>query len=126
MANKTFVGFSTDDLIPRRGRTWALYDVDLIERDLLNHFHTRKGERVMRPAYGCAIWDLLMEPLTATLASQVEQEVRRICEEDTRVLINSIQLSYGDQSITVNSDLTYLPSRTVRQFTITFDNQQTY
>jgi len=35
-----------------------LFDFDLIKQDILNHFNTKKGERLMNPNFGSIIWDL--------------------------------------------------------------------
>ncbi|WP_159618052.1 GPW/gp25 family protein [Ruania rhizosphaerae] len=37
---------------------------------------TAPGERVMRPAFGCRIWDLLFEPVTANLLGLIREAVR--------------------------------------------------
>src|SRR6185436_578592 len=37
---------------------------------------TAKGERVMRPDFGCGIYDLVFEPNSASTAASVAQEVR--------------------------------------------------
>lgn len=37
---------------------------------------TAPGERVMRPAFGCRIWDLLFEPVNANLLGLVREAVR--------------------------------------------------
>ena len=37
---------------------------------------TAPGERVMRPDFGCRIWDLLFEPVTANLLGLMAQAVR--------------------------------------------------
>ncbi len=37
---------------------------------------TAPGERLMRPAFGCRIWDLLFEPVTPNLVGLVRQAVR--------------------------------------------------
>ncbi len=37
---------------------------------------TRPGERVMRPEFGCHIWDYLFEPVTARTLGLVEQAAR--------------------------------------------------
>lgn len=37
---------------------------------------TAQGERVMRPQFGCRIWDLLFHPLDANTIGQMEQAVR--------------------------------------------------
>ena len=54
-----FKGFSTIDKVRA---PYTLTDIDLVKRDLLNHFYTKKGERLMKPNFGSIIWDLLMEP----------------------------------------------------------------
>lgn len=37
---------------------------------------TSAGERVMRPEFGCGIWELVMEPNTAQLHGRVQVRVR--------------------------------------------------
>jgi hypothetical protein len=37
---------------------------------------TSPGERVMRPEFGCGIWELVMEPNTAQLHGRVQTRVR--------------------------------------------------
>ena len=37
---------------------------------------TAPGERVMRPAFGCRIWDLLFEPVTPNLLGLIAEAVR--------------------------------------------------
>lgn len=62
-----------------------LFDFDLICQDILNHFNTRKGERVMNPAFGSDIWSLLMEPLTDEVKDILTADINRICTSDPRV-----------------------------------------
>lgn len=38
---------------------------------------TAKGERVMRPDFGCGIYDLVFEANTAATAGRIAQEIRR-------------------------------------------------
>lgn len=38
---------------------------------------TSPGERVMRPEFGCGIWELVMEPNTAQLHGRVQTRVRQ-------------------------------------------------
>ena len=56
-----FKGMSTVD---RSGPPYSIVDAELVKRDLLNELYTKKGERVMRPNFGCIVWDLLMNPNT--------------------------------------------------------------
>jgi phage baseplate assembly protein W len=37
---------------------------------------TAPGERVMRPAFGCRIWELLFEPINANTLGQMGEAVR--------------------------------------------------
>ena len=66
-------------------------EVDAALRMILS---TAQGERVMRPEFGCRIWDLLFHPLDANTIGQMEQAVRdpegqwqpRIDLEDVRAV----------------------------------------
>ncbi len=122
MTDKIFVGFST--IGSTNNRSWALYDIELIKRDLLNHFHTRLGERVMRPTFGCAIWDYLFEQLTPSIVEKVETEVHRIISLDTRVEVVSLTVDSSDHGIICIADLLYHPFDIVDRFRIEFDARQ--
>lgn len=69
-----------------------LYDFDLVKQDLLNHFQTKKGERVMNPQFGSIIWDLLMEPMTDAVREALSADINRICNSDPRIVPTNIQL----------------------------------
>lgn len=62
-----------------------LFDFDLIKQDILNHFNTKKGERLMNPGFGSLIWDLLMEPLTDQTRELLKNDISTICTSDPRV-----------------------------------------
>jgi uncharacterized protein len=49
---------------------------DSIEEALEIILGTSPGERVMRPEFGCGIWDLVMEANTAQLHGRVQVQVR--------------------------------------------------
>lgn len=66
-------------------QTTKLYDFDLVKQDIINHFNTKKGQRVMNPEFGCIIWDLLMEPMTDRTKDLLKQDIERICTSDPRV-----------------------------------------
>jgi phage baseplate assembly protein W len=118
----TFVGYSTLGGTKENG--FKLYDVELVRQDLLNHFHTRIGERVMRPDFGCRIWDYLMEPFTDTIRDLAEQEVIRICESDPRVTLIETRVFGDNNSLFVIATLNYLPSNTVEQLRLNFEDRQ--
>ena len=78
-----FVGFSTRNSAQTGVRTF--YDINLVNIDLMTAFQTRIGERVMRPDWGCALWDYVMEQLTATMRDKIVTECERICGLNTHV-----------------------------------------
>ncbi len=117
-----FRGFST--IGADTARSWHLYDVALIRRDLLNHFHTRVGERVMRPSWGCRIWDYLMEPLTETLRLLIVEEAVRICREDTRVEVIDVTVDETDNGLSIVITLKYLPNGDAETFVVDFEARQ--
>jgi len=119
---KVFFGFSTVNT-DKTGKT-ALYDLDLINRDLYNAFYTRVGERVMRPDFGCSIWDMLFEPLTPLLHDQIVAEVIRICQSDSRLNILDTQVYEYENGLRIEMSLQYLPWKVVASFTATFENRQ--
>jgi phage baseplate assembly protein W len=123
MATKRFfTGFSTRGTSD--SRSWVLYDIDLIKQDLLNHFHTRKGERVGRPTFGCSVWDLIGEQMTPDVKDEVREEVKRIVTLDTRVINRGVQVDTSDHGIVVLVDLYYRKYDIIDRFKIDFDARQ--
>ena len=47
-----------------------------LDRSIAVVLSTAPGERVMRPEFGCRIWELLFEPVTPTLIGQITEAVR--------------------------------------------------
>jgi phage baseplate assembly protein W len=70
-----------------------LYDFALIKQNLINHFNTRQGERVMNPEFGCIIWDLLMEPMTDSVKKALANNIKTICTSDSRVYPTDITIN---------------------------------
>lgn len=54
---------------------------------------TRLGERVMQPTYGCNLDELLFEPLSATVASNIKELVRTaILYHEPRIRLERVDL----------------------------------
>ncbi|MEI5671625.1 MULTISPECIES: GPW/gp25 family protein [Nocardioides] len=52
---------------------------------------TAPGERLMRPQFGCRIWDLLFEPVTANLLGLISQAVRdALAQWEPRVIVEDV------------------------------------
>ena len=115
---RIFVGFST---INETIGNFKKYDIDLIKTDLLNHFYTKKGERVMQPEFGTIIWDLLFDPFTEEIAGQIRGDIERILDSEPRVSAESISLIEEDYGFTVVIDLLYRPFDVVDVLEVIFD-----
>lgn len=113
-----FVGYSTQ--ASHKTGVRSLYDIDLINVDLMTAFNTRVGERVMRPDYGCKLWDYLMEPMTSVMSEQIIQEAIRICQLDKRVVVQNVQVYQMAKGFSIAITLQYLPWLVVATFTANF------
>ena len=121
MANSpSFIGFST---INKKKPPYTLTDFELVKTDLLNHFSTRMGERVMLPNFGSIIYDLLMDPLDEISKDAILQDAERIVNEDPRVELRDTQLTETDNSITLEMQLTYLPDGITDSLAIQFNTE---
>jgi phage baseplate assembly protein W len=115
---KTYKGFST---VSQDTENFALYDFQLIQQDLLNHFHVRQGERLMNPSFGTVIWDLLFEPLTEQLKDLITQNVNTIINYDPRITTNEVTVTQYETGIQIECVLTYLPYNIQQSMQFRFD-----
>jgi phage baseplate assembly protein W len=125
MAKHYFKGFSTVGTSLSREHTF--YDIELIKRDLMNHFYTRIGERVMRPTWGCRIWDYVMEQFTPSVRDDIVSEVIRICRAETRVTLDesSVLVYERNQGIRVEVPLVFSPHNVKDTFSLDFERRET-
>ena len=100
-----FKGFSTVDRIRA---PYTLEGRDLVKRDLLNTFYTKKGERLMRPNYGSVIWDLLMNPDDIATEKEIRDDVENIIDSDPRVDLLDTVIIYMDHTIRIEINLKYV------------------
>mgnify|MGYP000080987542 FL=1 len=112
-----FKGYSTVDV--RFGNV-VLEDIALAKRDLLNHFYTRKGERLGQPEFGSILPDLVFEPLDDLVIDLVEDDVRDIIDNDPRWILNNLDVRVGTHSITCVVNLTYRDTATVDELYLEF------
>ena len=105
MAIVRYKGFSTID----QTKKFRLTDIDLIKRDLLNHFAIRKGEKLMNSEFGSIIWNVLFEPLTADVKALVVGDIQRIISYDPRIRVDNVLVDQLDMGLQVQVELTVLP-----------------
>lgn len=119
-SNRLFVGYSSVDTSIKQTQ---YTDLDLIKRDLINHFYTRKGERVMMPTFGSIIWDMIFEPMTADNVTLIVDDSTNIVQQDTRVNLQSINLVEYDHGIQLQMNIYYQPLDIVEAFSLDFDRR---
>lgn len=115
---KMYKGFSTRSEI---AENFGLYDFDLIKQDLLNHFNTRQGERLMQPNFGTVIWDILFEPLTEQVKGIILQDVNQIINYDPRVKVDEVTVTAYETGLQINCSLTFVPYNISQTLQLRFD-----
>lgn len=116
----TFIGFNTVD---QETGEFTLTNTDLVKRDLLNAFQTRRGERAMRPNFGTIIFDLLLDPFDAQTKSNIFEDAQRIIELDPRVELVSIDDQELDNTYRLDIELRFLPAQNVERLFVEFDRR---
>lgn len=118
VTEKMYRGFST---VNPNTENFALYDLELIKQDLMNHFHIRQGEMLMNPTFGTVIWDLIFEPLTEDVKHLIVQNVTDIINYDPRTHADQVIVSSYETGIQIECQLTYLQYNLSEALQIRFD-----
>jgi len=117
---RLFKGFSS---IGKSRPNTEIIDIELVKQDLLNHFNTTKGERVMRPNFGSIIWDLLFDPFDSPTREAVIADVESIISFDPRVELLNIEVVEFEHGLRVSAELLYVPFNAVETFDVEFDRR---
>lgn len=112
-----YKGFSSNET----KNNFKLYDIELVKRDLMNHFYIRKGEKLENPNFGTIIWDMLFENFTAEVRRLITEDVEQIINYDPRVKVNTLTIDTTDQGIRIQADIVYLPFNVNERMTFDFD-----
>jgi len=98
-----YKGFSTI-----QGNKWQLSDIELVKRDILNHFNTRRGERLMNPNFGSRIWELTFEQFSPELRDAILADVESIIDFDPRVNSRGVELTEYEHGFQISMDLYFI------------------
>ena len=112
-----YKGFSSNEI----KNNFKLYDIELVKRDLMNHFYIRKGEKLENPEFGTVIWDMLFEQFTEDVKNIIAKDVEDIVNYDPRLIVNEVQIDSTDQGIRIQADVTYIPFNVNERMTFDFD-----
>lgn len=116
-----YIGFSTFNA--KKG--FRLTDKELINRDLLNHIYTLRGERAMLPGFGTRIPLLAFEPLDQQTLTAVEEDLKAVVDYDPRVqLLDLAVMALPDNNaIVALLDLRYVELNDVETLHLEFQVQ---
>jgi phage baseplate assembly protein W len=114
-----YKGFSSS----KASQNFKIYDIECIKQDIINHFSTRKGERVMNPTYGTIIWDAIFEPLTEDLRNAISDDIKQIIQNDPRVIAEDIKVDEFQSGILLEITLRYQTENLSSVLKLTFDKE---
>lgn len=89
----TFIGrgFSWPLEVDHTGSIRLTSGPDDLDRSIQIVLMTAPGERVMRPQFGCRIWELLFEPITPNLLGLIAEAVRdAVAQWEPRVEVTDV------------------------------------
>ena len=116
----TYRGFST---IGSDFATPTVTDFMAAKTDLQNSLNVRQGERLMRPEFGCLVWDMLYEPFTDELYNELIENITNIGNSDPRLELQQIQPTSYEHGIQISMILRYIPTDQVEQMLYTFNQE---
>lgn len=93
-ADASFIGrgFSWPLEVDHRGAIRLTQGPEDLDRSIRVVLLTAPGERVMRPQFGCRIWDLLFEPVNANLLGLIAEAVRdALAQWEPRIEVEDVQ-----------------------------------
>lgn len=88
---KFYKGFSTRNYA-KTGQGFALYNVQLIEEDLMNELFTIRGERLKMPTFGTRIPLMVMELNDEESMGILKEDVETVIAHDPRVELEALDV----------------------------------
>lgn len=127
MARGLYRGYSSYEY--EKNKTLKINDVELVKLDLLNHIFTRRGERVMMPAFGTRIPDLAFEPLDEITLDILRNDLIQVFNFDPRVTLLDLTIEpiIDENRVTAAARLLYVELNIVDDLdlNILFEGDQT-
>ena len=105
------------------GKKFKLVDEQLVIQDLVNALNIRKGEKVGQPQYGTTLWDFIFEPNTSDVQTELQDELRRVCALDPRILVNTVRAYPQENGILVEIQLSINPYNNGGDLALFFNSQ---
>lgn len=114
-------GVGTTTQQPRIVKKFRLVDQQLVLRDFLNAFNIKQGDKVGQPQYGTTIWDYIYDPNVTEVVTDIENEVRRIANLDTRIVMNSVVAYPWENGVLIEVEMAFQPFNNPVEFGLYLD-----
>lgn len=112
-----FVGFNT---VGQPLPPYSLTNIDLIKRDLENHFATPMGSRVMLPDFGTRIYEYLFDPFDEYTKNAIINDAVRVVQSEPRVELVTMDVFQEDQALNVVLVLLFKPESITDNLFVSF------
>jgi phage baseplate assembly protein W len=84
-----------------------------LDRSMRIVLSTAPGERVMRPQFGCRIWEMMFEPVTANLLGAMGEAVQdALAQWEPRVTVNDVRVVVDEDDASLTRILVRYTVRT--------------
>jgi phage baseplate assembly protein W len=101
-------GWAFPAAINRNGAIRLVSGVEEVDAAIRMILSTVPGERVMRPEFGCAMWEMIFAPLTAGTIGLIEQAVKEALERwEPRIELQSVETEAVPDTGTVHITVSY-------------------
>jgi phage baseplate assembly protein W len=101
-------GWAFPAAINRNGSVRLVSGVEEVDAAIRMILSTVPGERVMRPEFGCAMWEMVFAPLTAGTIGLIEQAVREALDRwEPRIELASVAAEPEQDTGTVHITVSY-------------------
>lgn len=104
------------------GNSFKLTDTQLVIRDFLNALNIRQGEKVGKPEYGTTLWSFVFEPNTADVQFQLENEIRRVANQDPRIILNTVKAYPQNNGILLEVEFAVSPFNQAQTLNVFFNS----
>ena len=114
------VGSMVQPVIP--GKKYRLVDEALVIQDFINSLNIQQGQKVGNPAYGTTLWGFVFEPNTFDVQNELETEIRRVANQDPRMIVNTVSAFPQENGILIEVELAVTPFNNAQTLSVFFNN----
>ena len=104
------------------GNQFGIVDTPLVIQDFVNALNIQQGQKVGQPGYGTTLWSFVFEPNTADVQFQLENEIRRVANQDPRLIINTVKAYPQENGILLEIELAVSPFNQANLLSVFFNN----